>query len=83
MSSSASNSAPSVSPRHSVFLSYASADRVAARALRDSLAAAGLDVWLDEEELAGGEAWDAKIRQQIRTCTYFMPIISATTEARR
>lgn len=67
----------------SVFLSYASADRAAARALRDTLTAAGLDVWLDEEELAGGEAWDTKIRNQIRACTYFMPIISATTETRR
>jgi hypothetical protein len=66
-----------------VFLSYASADRAAARALRDCLAEAGLEVWLDEEELAGGEAWDAKIRNQIRTCTYFMPVISATTETRR
>jgi hypothetical protein len=70
-------------PGPSVFLSYASADRAAARALRDTLAAAGLEVWLDEEELAGGEAWDAKIRNQIRTCTYFMPVISATTETRR
>ena len=76
-------SAAPPSTRPSVFLSYASADRAAARALRDTLAAAGLDVWLDEEELAGGEAWDAKIRNQIRTCTYFMPVISATTEARR
>jgi hypothetical protein len=66
-----------------VFLSYASADRAAARVLRDCLAEAGLEVWLDEEELAGGEAWDAKIRNQIRTCTYFMPVISATTETRR
>ena len=70
-------------PRPSVFLSYASADRAAARALKDTLSAAGLDVWLDEEELGGGEAWDAKIRNQIRTCTYFMPVISATTEIRR
>ena len=70
-------------PGPSVFLSYASADRTAARALRDTLAAAGLDVWLDEDELGGGEAWDAKIRTQIRTCTYFMPLISATTETRR
>ena len=60
----------------SIFLSYASADRAAARKLRDTLATAGLDVWLDEEELTGGDAWDAKIRQQIRTCTYFMPVIS-------
>ena len=70
-------------PGPSVFLSYASADRAAARALRDTLVSAGLDVWLDEEELAGGEAWDTKIRNQIRTCTYFMPVISTTTEARR
>jgi len=82
MPSDASHAAPPA-PGPSVFLSYASADRAAARALRETLAAAGLDVWLDEEELAGGEAWDAKIRNQIRTCTYFMPIISATTETRR
>ncbi len=66
-----------------VFVSYSSADRVAARALRDCLTAAGLEVWFDEEELGGGEAWDAKIRNQIRTCTYFMPVISASTETRR
>jgi hypothetical protein len=70
-------------PLPSVFISYASNDRAAARALRDCLAAAGLEVWLDEEELGGGEAWDAKIRNQIRACTYFMPVISATTEIRR
>lgn len=74
---------PTTPPLPSVFLSYASADRAAARLLRDCLAEAGLEVWLDEEELAGGEAWDAKIRNQIRTCTYFMPVISATTEVRR
>lgn len=67
----------------SIFISYASGDRPAARLLGETLKKAGLDVWLDEEELAGGDAWDAKIRQQIRTCTYFMPVISATTEARR
>jgi hypothetical protein len=67
----------------SVFISYASADRNAARALTETLTAAGLEIWLDEEELAGGEAWDAKIRKQIRSCTYFIPVISATTEARR
>jgi hypothetical protein len=67
----------------SIFISYASADREAARLLSQTLVRAGLDAWLDEEELAGGEAWDAKIRRQIRTCTYFMPVISATTEARR
>ena len=66
----------------SVFVSYASQDRAAAGLIRDALAAAGLDVWLDEEELAGGDAWDHKIRRQIRECDYFMPVISAQTEGR-
>jgi hypothetical protein len=65
-----------------VFLSYASADREAARALRDALRTLGLEVWYDESELGGGEAWDQKIRRQIRECDYFMPLISAQTEAR-
>lgn len=70
-------------PRFSVFLSYASDDRPAARRLRDALEAAGLDVWYDENELGGGDAWDQKIRGQIRDCDYFLPVISATTERRR
>ncbi len=69
--------------RFSVFLSYASDDRPAARLLRDALQAAGLDVWYDENELGGGDAWDQKIRNQIRDCDYFLPVVSATTERRR
>lgn len=69
--------------RPSVFLSYASEDRPAAGALRDAMSFAGLDVWYDENELGGGDAWDKKIRRQIRECDYFMAVISAQTEARR
>lgn len=70
-------------PKPTLFLSYASEDREAARRLRDTLASAGLDVWYDENELGGGDAWDAKIRRQIRECDYFMPVISANTERRK
>jgi hypothetical protein len=70
------------SQRPSVFLSYASEDRSAASLIRDALAAAGLEVWYDENELGGGDVWDKKIRQQIRECDYFMAVISAQTEAR-
>jgi TolB-like protein len=66
----------------SVFLSYASDDRQAARTLGDALTSFGLEVWLDESELGGGDAWDQKIRRQIRECDYFMPLVSARTEAR-
>jgi len=69
-------------PAPSVFLSYASEDRQSVQAIRDALPGLGLDVWYDESELGGGEAWDQKIRRQIRECDFFMPIISARTEAR-
>lgn len=74
--------ADSQSAQPSVFLSYASEDREAARFLRDALPGFGLEVWYDESELGGGEAWDQKIRRQIRECDYFMPVVSAQTEAR-
>jgi hypothetical protein len=69
-------------PRPTVFISYASEDREAARILKDAIPAFGLEVWHDESELGGGEAWDQKIRRQIRDCDYFMPLVSAQTEAR-
>jgi len=76
------DAADSQLPRPSVFLSYASEDREAARLLRDALPGLGLEVWYDESDLGGGEAWDQKIRRQIRECDYFMPLVSAQTEAR-
>jgi TolB-like protein len=65
-----------------VFLSYASDDRPAAQAMRDALPTFGLEVWYDESGLDGGDAWDQKIRRQIRECDFFMPLISAQTAAR-
>lgn len=70
-------------PPPSLFVSYASEDREAARRLRDAIAEHGIEVWYDEDELTGGDAWDQKIRQRIRECDYFMPVISHATEARR
>lgn len=65
-----------------VFLSYAREDTDAARRIADALRAFGVEVWFDQNELRGGDSWDAKIRTQIRTCTLFVPIISAQTQAR-
>jgi TolB-like protein len=69
-------------PAPTVFLSYASEDREAARTLGAALPAYGLEVWYDESELGGGDAWDQKIRKQIRDCDYFIALVSARTEAR-
>ncbi|HMH30841.1 MAG TPA: TIR domain-containing protein [Steroidobacteraceae bacterium] len=65
-----------------VFLSYASQDAAAAMRLCEALRRGGLEVWLDQSELRGGDAWDQRIRQQIRECTLFVPIISINTASR-
>ncbi len=65
-----------------VFLSYAREDGEAARRIADALRAFGVEVWFDLSELRGGDAWDAKIRRQIRECALFVPIVSAHTQAR-
>ena len=48
-----------------VFISYASQDAAAARRICEALRAAGIEVWLDQSELRGGDVWDQTIRQQI------------------
>ncbi len=65
-----------------VFLSYASQDAGAARQICEALRAAGVEVWFDQSELRGGDAWDAAIRRQIKTCALFIPVISRNTHAR-
>ena len=65
-----------------IFLSYASQDAAAARAVGDALRAAGLEVWFDQSELRGGDAWDEMIRRQIAECALFIPVISSTTASR-
>ena len=69
-------------PGKAVFLSYASQDAEAARRICDALRAAGIEVWFDQSELRGGDAWDQKIRRQIRECALFIPVISAQTRER-
>jgi TolB-like protein/Tfp pilus assembly protein PilF len=69
-------------PTGAIFISYAREDTDAARRVADALRAFGLEVWFDQNELRGGDAWDQKIKRQIRECTLFMPIISAKTQER-
>ena len=64
------------------FLSYASQDAEAAQHLCNILRAAGIEVWFDQSELRGGDAWDASIRGQIKSCALFIPVISKNTHAR-
>jgi TolB-like protein len=67
---------------NAIFLSYTTEDAGPARRLCAALHAAGIEVWFDQSELRGGDAWDATIRKQIRSCALFIPLISANSQAR-
>ena len=73
---------PRSGPIRAVFLSYASEDAAAALRICTGLRNAGIEVWFDQSELRGGDAWDAAIRRQIKTCALFIPVISENAHAR-
>ncbi len=54
---------------HAVFLSYASQDAEAAGKICEAFRAAGIEVFLNQGKLRGGDAWDQKIRAN-RTAAY-------------
>ena len=70
-------------PTGGIFLSYAKEDVEVVSRISDALAALGLDVWFDKERLEAGDGYDHKIKRNIKTCSLFIPIISATTQNRR
>ena len=65
-----------------VFLSYAREDTAAAQRIGEALRSQGIEVWFDQSELRGGDAWDGKIKKQIRDCLLFLPFVSQQTQAR-
>jgi TolB-like protein/tetratricopeptide (TPR) repeat protein len=65
-----------------VFLSYASQDAMAAQRICAALRSAGVEVWFDQSELRGGDAWDRQIRKQIHDCALFVPLISQHSQER-
>lgn len=69
-------------PENAVFISYAREDLPAVQKLRAALAAAGLTTWFDMERLEGGDDYDRKIRGNIARCSFFIPVVSATTQRR-
>jgi TIR domain/SIR2-like domain len=64
-----------------IFLSYANEpeDAQMARSIHDVLRAEGLPVWLDVEQLSGGDEFSPEIRKKIEQAPLFVPLISART----
>jgi hypothetical protein len=69
-------------PENAVFISYAREDLPAVQRLKAALDAAGVTTWFDLDRLEGGDDYDRKIHANIARCSYFLPIVSATTQRR-
>ncbi len=69
-------------PDHAVFISYAREDLAAVQQIKAGLEAAGIVTWFDIDRLEVGDDYDRKIQRNIARCSYFIPVISATTQRR-
>jgi hypothetical protein len=64
-----------------VFLSYASEDLAVVKVLRERLEReAGVRVWLDRDALRGGDQWERTIADVLRSCSVFVPVVSANVK---
>jgi hypothetical protein len=69
-------------PENAIFISYAREDLPAVQRLKAGLDAAGLTTWFDLDRLEGGDDYDRKIRANIARCSFFVPVVSASTQQR-
>ncbi len=69
-------------PDNAVFISYAREDLPAVQKLKAGLDASGVITWFDLDRLEGGDDYDRKIQRNIARCSYFVPVVSATTQRR-
>ena len=69
-------------PDNAVFISYAREDLPAVQQLKAGLDAAGITTWFDIDRLEAGDDYDRKIRNNIARCSYFIPVVSASTQRR-
>jgi hypothetical protein len=69
-------------PDNAVFISYAREDLAAVQRIKADLEAAGVTTWFDMDRLEAGDDYDRKISRNIARCSYFIAVISATTQSR-
>lgn len=68
-------------PKQAVFLSYAREDIEAVKRLKSALERAGMPVWFDMEQIKGGQDWERRIAENVRSCALFVPVMSRHTAA--
>jgi hypothetical protein len=65
---------------NSLFISYAREDEREVECMRAGLEGAGFEVWFDQKQLTVGADWKQKIAENLRSCLFFLPIVSQNTE---
>lgn len=69
-------------PDNAVFISYARDDLPAVQRIKAGLEAAGVTTWFDMDRLEVGDDYDRKIQRNIARCSYFIAVVSSTTQSR-
>ena len=70
-------------PAPRIFISYASEDRGTAREVCRRFRGAGLQTWLDVEELKPGQNWDREIVKALGLCDVFIALMSKRSVSKR
>ena len=76
-------SSPHRDQKERVFISYARQDYEAAVRLYNDLKNAGLNPWLDKEDLLPGQSWNLEIKKAIKKSKYFVALFSLTSVQKR
>ena len=69
-------------PDNAVFISYARDDLAAVQRIKADLEAVGVTTWFDMDRLEVGDDYDRKIQRNIARCSYFIAVVSNTTQSR-
>jgi hypothetical protein len=64
-----------------VFISHASEDNDAAKRLHDALESAGLNAWIDVNDIAPGENWSQAIQSALNACDAGLLALSPASAA--
>lgn len=59
-----------------IFISYSRSDRDFVDSLIAGIQQGGFEIWVDREDIRGGQAWRAAISRAIRACPAFIVILS-------
>lgn len=60
-----------------VFISYAHEDFIFAMLLFKNLHSKGINVWIEEAKIEGGDVYELRINDVIKNCKVFIPILSS------